>query len=224
MFTPSERAALRDALVAAAEADPRVVGAALAGSSAHGFTDEWSDIDLALSVADDHDAVVDDWTARIHREHGALTHLDMWAGATLFRVFLLPGTLQLDVAFWPEGADTHRPEIDGFFAGHRREPVEVLIASDDRGYVGFVELSIRNVVDGCHTGNVGYLEGWYVVPAARRRGAGRALVAAAEEWARGRGCTEFGSDVSIDNDASLAAHCALGFEKTSRVQQFRKPL
>jgi predicted nucleotidyltransferase len=100
MFTPSERADLRDALVAAAQADPRIAGAALAGSSARGFTDEWSDIDLALSVTAEHEAVVDDWTARIYRDHAAITHLDVVAGGTLFRVFLLPGTLQLDVAFW----------------------------------------------------------------------------------------------------------------------------
>jgi predicted nucleotidyltransferase len=101
VFTPSERATLLDALVAAAHADPRIAGAALAGSTARGFTDEWSDVDLALSVAADHDAVVDDWTSRIYDEHAAITHLDVWAGGTLFRVFLLPGTLQLDVAFWP---------------------------------------------------------------------------------------------------------------------------
>ena len=101
MFTPSERADLLDALVAAARDDPRIDGAALAGSSARGFTDEWSDIDLALSVAADHDAVVEDWTSRLYQSHAAITHLDMWAGGTLFRVFLLPGTLQLDVAFWP---------------------------------------------------------------------------------------------------------------------------
>jgi predicted nucleotidyltransferase len=100
VFTPDERADLRDALVAAARADPRIDGAALAGSSARGFTDRWSDIDLALSVATEHNAVVDDWTARLYREHGAVAHLDVWAAGTLFRVFLLPGTLQLDVAFW----------------------------------------------------------------------------------------------------------------------------
>ena len=100
MFTPEERADLVAALVASAESDRRVTGAALAGSSAHGFTDQWSDVDLALSVAAEHEAVVEEWTSRIYREHGALTHLDVWAGGTLFRVFLLPGTLQLDVAFW----------------------------------------------------------------------------------------------------------------------------
>jgi aminoglycoside 6'-N-acetyltransferase I len=132
--------------------------------------------------------------------------------------------LEMRCALWPDGAGSHRPEVDRFFAGHRREPAEVLIARDDRGYIGFVELSIRNVVDGCHTGNVGYLEGWYVVPAARRQGAGRALVSAAEQWAREQGCTEFGSDASLDNNVSLAAHRALGFEETSRAQNFRKVL
>jgi len=132
--------------------------------------------------------------------------------------------IEMRRALWPDGADDHGVEIDRFFAGDRREPAEVLIALDDDVPIGFVELSIRNIVDGCHTGNVGYLEGWYVVPAARRQGAGRALVAAAEEWASRRGCTEFGSDASLDNHVSLAAHRALGFEETSRAQNFRKVL
>lgn len=132
--------------------------------------------------------------------------------------------LEMRCALWPDDPDSHGVEIDRFFAGDRREPAEVLIACDHDVPIGFVELSIRNIVDGCRTGNVGYLEGWYVVPAARRQGAGRALVAAAEEWASGRGCTEFGSDASLDNHVSLTAHRALGFEETSRAQNFRKVL
>ena len=132
--------------------------------------------------------------------------------------------LEMRCALWPDDPESHRAGIDRFFAGDRREPAEVLIAFDGAVPIGFVELSIRNIVDGCHTGNVGYLEGWYVVPATRRQGAGRALVAAAEEWARRQGCTEFGSDASLDNHVSLRAHRALGFEETSRAQQFRKSL
>jgi|SRR6185369_5103937 aminoglycoside 6'-N-acetyltransferase I len=125
---------------------------------------------------------------------------------------------------WPDPAG-HRAEVARFFAGDRREPAEVLIAFDTAGdAVGFAELSIRNVVDGCSTGNVGYLEGWYVAPAVRREGVGRALIAAAEQWARRQGCTEFGSDASIDNEVSVAAHRALGFEETSRGVLFRKDL
>ena len=131
---------------------------------------------------------------------------------------------EMRCALWPDDADAHRNEIDRFVAGDRREPVEVLIAFDGAAVIGFAELSIRNIVDGCRTGNVGYLEGWYVVPAARRRGVGRALIAAAESWAREQGCTEFASDASPDNDVSMAAHSALGFEETSRACNFRKDL
>jgi ribosomal protein S18 acetylase RimI-like enzyme len=74
------------------------------------------------------------------------------------------------------------------------------------------------------TDRVAYLEGWYVEPDARRRGVGRALVAAAEQWAASQECTEFGSDALLDNDVSAAAHRALGFEETEHLRLFRKVL
>lgn len=133
--------------------------------------------------------------------------------------------LELRSALWPAGSMAdHRADIERFLAGDRREPSEVLVAWDGETAVGLAELSIRNIVDGCAPGRVGYLEGWYVVPAARRRGIGRMLVEAAERWARGQGCIEFGSDADIDNRASIAAHRALGFEETSRAVRFRKML
>ena len=134
--------------------------------------------------------------------------------------------LEMRSLLWPdESPEGHRLSAERFFGGDRREPAEVLIASDAGGVaVGFAELSIRNIVDGCSTDRVGYLEGWYVAPHARRRGVGRALIAAAEQWARDAGCSEFGSDSAIDNDASLAAHRALGFEETGRACTFRKDL
>ena len=128
-------------------------------------------------------------------------------------------------SLWPEDESDHRADIDRYFAGPRREPLEVLLAVDERGApIGFAELSIRNIVDSCITDRVGYLEGWYVEPHVRRRGVGRALIAAAERWAMAQGCTEFGSDVLVDNEGSLAAHKALGFEETARVCGFRKDL
>ena len=68
----------------------------------------------------------------------------------------------------------------------------------------------------------GFLEGWYVEPAFRRRGVGRALVAAGEAWLAGLGIAEIGSDAAIVNAASIAAHAALGFCETDRVVQFVK--
>ena len=86
------------------------------------------------------------------------------------------------------------------------------------------ELSIRSIVEGCSSGRVAYLEGWYVVPEARRRGVGRALVEAAEAWGREQGCTEFGSDTQLDNLDSAAAHRALGFTEVEQIRCFRKVL
>jgi aminoglycoside 6'-N-acetyltransferase I len=134
--------------------------------------------------------------------------------------------LRLRHAMWPHDvlAD-HRSAIERFFAGHRHEPMEVLLAIDGNGaVVGFAEVSIRNIVDSCATDRVGYLEGWYVEPEARRQGVGRALVLAAERWAVEQGCTEFGSDARSDNEVSRVAHLALGFEETGCVRNFRKDL
>jgi hypothetical protein len=103
VFTPEERGAIRDALVAAARADGRLSGVALFGSAAEDREDEWSDIDLAFGVEGDLDAVVADWTARMYDEHAAIDHLDMRSGETLYRVFLTKRTLQVDLAFAPPG-------------------------------------------------------------------------------------------------------------------------
>jgi aminoglycoside 6'-N-acetyltransferase I len=134
------------------------------------------------------------------------------------------GWLRMRCALWPEGQNDHPAEIEDFFAGHAREPLAVLVAEDGGSLLGFVELSIRNIAEGCSSGRVAYLEGWYVEPSERRRGIGRALVAGAEQWGRTQGCTEFGSDAEIENDASAAAHLALGFEEVERVRCFRKSL
>jgi aminoglycoside 6'-N-acetyltransferase I len=129
-------------------------------------------------------------------------------------------------ALWPDGdGQSHEREIEQYFTGTLNMPLEVLIATDDAGRAtGFAELSIRAYAEDCVTDRVAYLEGWYVAPAMRRRGIGRALVDAAEKWAVAQGCTEFGSDALLDNDASAAAHAALGFEETVQIRCFRKTI
>jgi aminoglycoside 6'-N-acetyltransferase I len=134
--------------------------------------------------------------------------------------------LRMRSDLWPEGSTAeHESEIDAFFAGRLREPLAVLFAVDDAGgAVGFAELSIRPYAEGCQTDRVAYLEGWYVVPEARRSGVGRALIRAAEAWAVERGCPEVASDALIDNDVSADAHRALGFEEVERIRCFWKAL
>ena len=134
--------------------------------------------------------------------------------------------LQLRHALWPEGSEAeHREEIDRFFAGDAREPLAVLLAENGAACpIGLAELSIRSHAEGCRGDRVAYLEGWFVAPKARGRGVGRALIAAAEEWGRSRGCREFASDSQADNEVSGAAHRALGFAEVGLVRCFRKDL
>jgi hypothetical protein len=132
MFTPEERDRLREQLVLAAHADPTILGAALTGSAAAQREDRWSDIDLALSVDvdADYDQVIADWTHRMYEKHGAAHHVDVIWNATVFRVFLLVNTLQVDIAFWPEAdfgaiAPTFRLL---FGAANQREPLPAPVA------------------------------------------------------------------------------------------------
>jgi aminoglycoside 6'-N-acetyltransferase I len=132
-------------------------------------------------------------------------------------------------ALWPdEGTGSHAGEVRSFFERARilgDMPEAVLLAFDPAGRaLGFVELSRRPYAEGCETSPVGYLEGWYVVPDARRTGVGRALVDASLAWARSVGCREFASDALVDNDVSLKAHLALGFEEVEVIRTFRVSL
>jgi aminoglycoside 6'-N-acetyltransferase I len=101
----------------------------------------------------------------------------------------------------------------------------VFLAETPRGDpVGFAEVSLRQMAEGCSTSPVGYLEGWYVRPEARHRGTGRRLMEAGEEWARARGCSEMASDTELENVASQEAHQRLGYELVERLVVFRKSL
>lgn len=92
------------------------------------------------------------------------------------------------------------------------------------GLGGFISVSLRPWAEGCGSEPVPYIEGWWVAPDLRGAGVGRKLVAAVEQWCRKQGFMELGSDVELDNIASLQAHAALGFEPTIRLQFFRKIL
>jgi putative acetyltransferase len=100
------------------------------------------------------------------------------------------------------------------------------IAVDDAGVaVGLAEASLRSDhVNGTASSPVAFLEGLYVVPEARRRGAARSLVENVERWARSVGCRELASDAQFENELSHTVHASLGFGETERVVYFRKEL
>jgi aminoglycoside 6'-N-acetyltransferase I len=94
----------------------------------------------------------------------------------------------------------------------------------DGGLCGLLEAGTRPYADGCDTSPVGYIEGWFVDEDVRATGVGRALVAAAEAWAREQGMHEMASDTAISNEAGLKAHLALGYREIERVIHLAKEL
>jgi predicted nucleotidyltransferase len=102
MFSAEEREALRERLLEWARGDGRITGAAVTGSGAAGRQDEWSDIDLYFGVdGTTPDDVLDGWTERVQRELDAIRLFDIRAGRAIYRVFLLPSGLEVDLAFAP---------------------------------------------------------------------------------------------------------------------------
>ena len=64
----------------------------------------------------------------------------------------------------------------------------------------------RDYVNGCKSSPVGFLEGLYVEPRYRKRGLARLLCEAVEDGAKGMGCSEFASDVLLQNETGQRVH------------------
>lgn len=145
-FSPEERERLRNELVLAAQNDASLCGAAHTGSAASSRLDRWSDIDLALCLKPhvSRDQVVAEWTERLYQRHEAVAHVDVMRGATLFRVFLLKNTLQVDVAFW--SADEFGPIGPNFtlIFGNPNEP-RLSPAPNPRDLIGMAWLYALHV-------------------------------------------------------------------------------
>lgn len=123
---------------------------------------------------------------------------------------------------WPEAPDDYlRYDMDDILASDKDA---VFMAFADGIAAGMIEARLRDYCEGCETSPVGYIEAWFVN--ARFRGSGMAagLAHAAEDWARGRGCSEMGSDTWLDNEASIRAHLKLGYSEAERLVHFVKPL
>lgn len=122
-------------------------------------------------------------------------------------------------ALWPDCSDA---DNDVWFA--RPDATTFIALRDDGSYCGFVEVGSRPYAEGCDTSPVGYIEGWWVAEDMRRKGVGRALLTAAEDWSRSMGWKEMGSDALTDNIDSHRAHGRCGYEEVERLVMFRKTL
>ena len=106
MFSVEDRDRVHDRVLEMAAADPHVIAAAVVGGLADGGGDRWSDLDLTFAVADDVPVsdVLDNWTQEFMAEFDAAHLFDLPAGPSIYRVFLLPGCLQVDLSFTPAAA------------------------------------------------------------------------------------------------------------------------
>jgi aminoglycoside 6'-N-acetyltransferase I len=146
---------------------------------------------------------------------------------------------QLAAALWPEEPPSdHAAHAASILSGKPAGAMPLVLfvaevggveldhaAFGGRAVIGFIEVGLRSHADGCDTSRpAGFVEGWYVQPSYQRGGVGRALMTAAEEWARAQGAREIASDTWIDNEPSQRAHEALGFEVVDRCVNYRKAL
>lgn len=134
-----------------------------------------------------------------------------------------PEWVRMRLLLWPDNtAEEFSADIDDYL----RDPAVVCFVAirPAGGLGGFVEAGTRPYADGCDTSPVGYIEGWFVDEDLRGQGVGGALIRAAEDWARERGCTEMASDTWLWNEASIHAHLALGYEEKERLVHFGKKL
>jgi GNAT superfamily N-acetyltransferase len=140
-----------------------------------------------------------------------------------------PEVQRMRGALWPDcPAADHEREIAAYVTGRARTPAGPsamwVAPRPGGGLAGFVEAGPRSYAEGCDEAPVPCVEGWYVDDDRRGQGIGRALIAAVEAWARGLGAGELASDTGLDNEASLRAHRALGFEEIERTVHLRKVL
>ena len=129
--------------------------------------------------------------------------------------------LRLWMALFPD--DTTAVEsIQSLLDG--RERAALIVAERESGLGGFLEVGTRPYAEGCETSPVAYIEAWYVDEDIRRQSIGRALFRAAEDWAREQQLSEIASDALIENEISIAAHKALGYQEVERIVCFRRDL
>jgi hypothetical protein len=103
MFTTEERDRVQQHVIEWARADPRVVAGAVVGSMAHHPGDRFSDLDLTFGVDEGYpfSEVLEDWSRRLVDGFDPVPLFDLPSGGAFYRVFLLPGCLQVDLSFAP---------------------------------------------------------------------------------------------------------------------------
>ena len=127
VFSIGRRDRVREWAFEKAAADQRVVAGAVVGSLARGKADRWSDLDLMLGVADEVPVpeVLESWSQAVVKEFEAVHLFDLASGSIIYRVFLFPDCLELDLSFTPASEFAPSgPDVDLIFGEIVERPEE----------------------------------------------------------------------------------------------------
>ncbi|WP_077617036.1 aminoglycoside 6'-N-acetyltransferase [Bacillus sinesaloumensis] len=131
--------------------------------------------------------------------------------------------VSLALQLWP---DNNNRELTAEFSETLLDEKAVFfLAKVDNEKIGFAQCQLRmDYVEGTESSPVGYLEGIFVKEENRRNGVAKLLLSACEGWAKKQGCTEFASDIELDNSNSLQFHLRNGFKEANRIICLTKKL
>lgn len=107
---------------------------------------------------------------------------------------------------------------------HRDDWYCWLVIAEDGSTIGMVELSLRNVVDGCLSSPVPYIEGLFIEAKQRNRGLGRQLMQILFDWCCEQGYTELALNTEAVNTAAQRFYDSLGFQQNDSVIEYRMTL
>jgi|SRR5579862_1825495 len=203
MFTVEQRDAARDAILELARGDPRIVAAAFVGASAAGG-DRWSDLDLTFGVADGASvaAVLEEWTSGLESELDAVRLFDLPRDTSIYRVFLFPGCLQVDVSFTPASSFGARgPRFELLFGeAIEHPPVEPPSADELFGLAAHHAVRTRFCIERARLWQAEY---W--LSALRDHVLELACLARGLETSYGRGFDRLPAEVTTELEGALVA-------------------
>jgi predicted nucleotidyltransferase len=169
VFSPEDRDRVQAHILELAQRDDRVVGAALLGSLAAGRGDRWSDVDLMLAIEDAQQMsdVMRSFTDRLAQDYEAVPLFDLPRDPIIYRVFVLPNSLELDLSTVPaESFGASGPRFRPLFG----DPVDLPTPSDDppEEVFGYAVHHVLHAAIAIKRGRYWLAEFW--ISAARDRG------------------------------------------------------
>ncbi len=97
----------------------------------------------------------------------------------------------------------------------------LVFKNEEPNPIGMIELSLRNMVDGCISSPVAYIEGLYLIEKYQGQGLGKEMIVFIKKWAKEQGCTELAVDTELENERAQKFYLREGFEETYRIVQFK---